>query len=285
MTQYRYQLDKTSKKFNCPQCGKKRFVKYVDVENDNYADSNYGRCDRESSCGYLAYPTNEIKMNYKYVEAPPIKATYINKELRDKSLNKYEINPLVTYLISNGYSRDVVEPTLLKYHVGTSNMFNGSTVFWQTDHTGNIRTGKIMAYDTVTGKRIKDKASITWVHCIVDIPNFNLKQCLFGLHLINNKQKRIAVVESEKTALIMSLEFPSEIWMATGSLQGFKYDYLLPLKNYEVIAFPDKGGFHKWNKVAQELNSLGFDIRVSKYLERLEFDDGWDLVDVIEYDA
>ena len=39
-------------------------------------------------------------------------------------------------------------------------------MFWQMDNTGNIRTGKIMAYDITTGKRIKDKdiIPINWVH-------------------------------------------------------------------------------------------------------------------------
>ena len=80
------------------------------------------------------------------------------------------------------------------------------------DNTGNIRSGKIMAYDTTTGKRLKNKDGkplINWVHSILEIPKYNLKQCLFGLHLLNENLKQVAIVESEKTALIMSIEFPN----------------------------------------------------------------------------
>ena len=152
------------------------------------------------------------------------------------------------------------------------------------DHTGNIRSGKIMNYDTATGKRQKNKDGkplIHWAHSVLKIPNYNLKQCLFGLHLLNETTKQVAIVESEKTALIMSIEFPEYTWMSTGSLQGFKYEYLAPLKGKDIIAFPDKGGYDKWRDTADMLNNNGFEIEVSKLLENKEYEDGWDLVDVI----
>jgi predicted RNA-binding Zn-ribbon protein involved in translation (DUF1610 family) len=283
MTQYKYQLDKSSKKFNCPQCGKKRFVKYIEVETGHYADSKYGRCDRQDSCGYKLYPNNNSIVNYNYVPPKPLKPTYIDKEILQKTLTKYEINPLVTYLNSH-YDEDEVNATIEKYQVGTSNRFNYSTVFWQMDNTGNIRSGKIMAYDITTGKRVKKEdgsTSISWAHTELNIPDFNLNQCLFGLHLLSESIKQVAIVESEKTAVIMSIEFPQYTWMATASLNGFKYDLLEPLKNKEIIAFPDKGGYEKWRSTADNLNRVGFDIRVSKLLENKDYKTGWDLVDVI----
>ena len=72
--------------------------------------------------------------------------------------------------------------------------------------------------------------------------------------------------------------------MATGSLGGFKYEYLKPLKSKEIIAFPDKGGYDKWKTTANNLNSKEFNIRVSKLLEVDEFEMGWDLVDVLIYE-
>ena len=49
-------------------------------------------------------------------------------------------------------------------------------------------------------------------------------------------------------------------------------------------AFPDKGGNNKWKNSADILNDKGFDIDVSQLLEKEEYKDGWDLVDVIQYD-
>jgi hypothetical protein len=286
MTQYKYHLDKSSKKFKCPKCNKKCFVKYIETETGHYADSQYGRCDREIKCRYFEYPNGNSIISYNYVAPPPIKPTYIDKEILQKTLTKYEINPLVNFLYSN-YNSENVDNVVQKYKVGTAKWNGGSTIFWQTDNLGKVRSGKVMAYDASTGKRIKTpegKPKINWVHKLNNNNNFSLKQCLFGLHLLSDQTKRIAIVESEKTALIMSIEFPQYTWMSTGSLQGFKYDYLTPLKEKDITAFPDKGAYNKWKETADVLNNKGFNIEVSKLLETKEYEDGWDLVDMMNYE-
>ncbi len=286
MEKYKYHLDKSSKKFKCPSCGKNRFVKYKETETGYYAESQYGRCDRQVKCGYSMYPNSTSIMSYNYVALPPVRQSYIEYSVLKKTLTSYETNPFVAYLNIN-YSKDEVKKTVEMYQVGTAEMFGGATVFWQVDNTGNVRSGKIMAYCNSTGKRIKnnqDRPLINWVHTALHKPNYNLKQCLFGLHLLNDNVKKIAIVESEKTAIIMSIELPKYIWMSTGSLHGFKYEYLEPIKKYEIIAFPDKGCYLKWQETAAELNKKGFKIKVSMLLERKIYKDGWDLVDVIKYE-
>ena len=134
MTQYKYQLDKSSKKFNCPKCGKIRFVQYVETETGHYAESQYGRCDREIKCGYMMYPIGNKIISYNYVAPPPIKPSYIDKEYLQKTLTKYEINPLTTYLYSH-YSEDKVNVTIDKYQIGTSNKFNNSAFLFFCHYT------------------------------------------------------------------------------------------------------------------------------------------------------
>ena len=56
MEVFKYSLDHGSKKFPCPKCGKKRLVKFLDSESGEYLSDNYGRCDRESECGYHKAP-------------------------------------------------------------------------------------------------------------------------------------------------------------------------------------------------------------------------------------
>lgn len=57
--EYRYKLDKSSKKHRCPACNKLTFVKYIDEVNRTYAPEQYGRCDREANCNYHSAPPPE----------------------------------------------------------------------------------------------------------------------------------------------------------------------------------------------------------------------------------
>ena len=57
-----------------------------------------------------------------------------------------------------------------------------------------------------------------------------------------------------------------------------------PLKEKDITAFPDKGAYNKWKETADVLNNKGFNIEVSKLLETIEYEDGWDLVDMMNYE-
>ena len=52
----RFELEKSSKKYNCPSCSNKRFVRYVNQQTNEHISFDVGRCDRESSCGYHFTP-------------------------------------------------------------------------------------------------------------------------------------------------------------------------------------------------------------------------------------
>src|SRR5690606_34130514 len=56
MESFRYTLDPSSKKFFCPNCNKKRMVKYIDTDNGNYLTDDFGKCDRKDQCGYHKAP-------------------------------------------------------------------------------------------------------------------------------------------------------------------------------------------------------------------------------------
>jgi hypothetical protein len=58
---FRYSLEKGSKKHTCPECGKKSFVRYVDTSENKYLPDQYGRCDHESRCGYCKLPPLETR--------------------------------------------------------------------------------------------------------------------------------------------------------------------------------------------------------------------------------
>ena len=292
MKHYRHQLDTTSKKYRCPECGQKHFVRFIDSETNQYAAEHFGRCDREVQCAYFLYPSSETyyPYNYDYTPTLPKKAiatSYIDISIAEATLCNYETNPLISYLYKR-YAADKIERVIHMYNVGTAALYSGSIVYWQIDSTGNIRAGKVMGYDKDTGKRLKSlegKPQINWAHKLLkNDSNYNLKQCLYGQHLLSNNTKVVCIVESEKTALIMAIELPKLTWMATGSLSAFKREILSPIKSCEVIAFPDKGAYSKWLKVADVLNKEGFNIKVSDELEKDHYKEGSDLVDVLQYE-
>jgi hypothetical protein len=280
---YKYNLDKSSKKFICPSCGKRTFVRFVENETGNYLSDKFGRCDRETNCGYYNKPNREIENTFEVKEVIQQEASFHNLELVDKSLNQYYNNNFIQFLRTI-FSDEEVNKVKSRYLIGTSKIWNGATVFWQIDNNERVRSGKVLLYDGNLGKRHKTnegKGLINWVHSILKINDFNLKQCLFGLQLINeSKQKIVALVESEKTAIIMSVFKPEYTWLATGSKQGFKYEMLKPIKDYEIIAFPDKSEYNDWQKKAIELNNVGFNVKISEWLENTDYENGTDLADI-----
>lgn len=284
MKQYKYSLDKGSKKFICPKCNKRTFVKYIDTETGNYLNDEFGRCDRETNCSYHSTPKGEFKNTFEIVSTPPPEPSFHDFNLVSQSGRNYKQNNFVQFLKSI-FSNDEVKQAIIKYLIGTSKYYSGATIFWQIDNTNNVRHGKIMLFNSETGKRTKNsngKALINSVRSVLKLENFNLNQCLFGLHLINETNtKTIALVESEKTAVIMSLFKPDYVWLATGSKSGLKYEFLKPIKDFKIIAFPDKSEYNDWLKIAIELNAVGFKIVVNDWLEnQSEFEAGTDLADV-----
>lgn len=281
--QYRYEFEKGSKKHHCPRCTKKTFVRYVDNETGEYLPLEFGRCDRENKCGYLSHPKGEYSNTYEVKFTPPPPTSYHDPKLLTQSGRNFKQNNFIQFL-KTLFSEDDIKTVILKYLIGTSKHWNGATVFWQIDNQQNVRHGKIMLYNPNIGKRVKSangKAYISSVRSTLKLKNFNLNQCLFGLHLIKEtKTRTVALVEGEKTAIIMSLFKPEYIWLATGSKQGFKYEMLKPIKDYKIIAFPDKSECRDWQNKALELKDFGFDISVSDYLENTDYEDGADFADV-----
>jgi hypothetical protein len=276
---YRYSLDKSSKKFTCPNCQKKTFVKYFDNEECDNLDSTIGRCDRESSCKYHKSPSKE---NYTISAVETIKKnrSFINKTEIINHREHFKYNNFIQFLKKH-FAPERIRESILKYSIGTSSHWNGATVFWQIDNQRQVCTGKVMLFDINDGKRIKvPYPHINWMHKILKLQDYELQQCLFGLHLINEyKGQIIAIVESEKTAIMMSMFAPEYLWLATGSKTNFKNELLEPIKNYKILAFPDKSEFNDWSKKTVDLRKIGYQINCSRIIEDKNVENGYDLAD------
>jgi len=306
MSEHRYILEPykgMSTRYRCPDCQQrdKTFSLYIDTETGEHIHPSVGRCNRESNCGYHYTPKQYFQDNNISFDTPQPKAhkprpvapqqkpvSFIPVEVFKASLKAYETNHFVQFLITL-FGVVVTNELISQYFIATSNFWNGATVFWQIDTQGKVRTGKIMLYSPITGKRVKNlELPIYWVHKAIKQPEFELRQCLFGSHLLIDKTKPVAIVESEKTAVIASIYLPQFIWLAAGSLTNLNAEKCSILKGRTVTLFPDLNGFDKWSSKAKELSHLA-NFTVSDLLERkatkAEREQGFDLADyLIKFD-
>ena len=284
----------------CPECKHKRyFSRYIDTEGAISFPEYVGRCDREQKCGYHLTPKTYFEQNPEQCEQtqarerpfrptpPPSSTSYIDEALVKQSMSHYKENKLFQFLLSQ-FGEDESLRLMKLYRVGTANHWQGSTVFWQTDIQGKVRTSKIMLYNPANGRRIKEPHNhITWVHSLIHKDGFTLKQCFFGEHLLaKDSTKSVAIVESEKSALIASSYLPQYLWIASGGKNGcFREENLSVLNGRNVVLFPDLGATDDWAARISTMQRMGITVKLFDYLEKNatpeQRKNGFDIADFI----
>lgn len=271
----------------CPKCGDPHsFAYYLDGNTGQPIDKTVGRCNHESGCGYhytpkqffIDNPTERERHKEVMVQPPPprqkkeigyIPFSYVERSV---SYNSSFVHFLCGLFDRYSLQSPTIERLMQDYALGATK--DGSVIYWQIDTKGRVRTGKVMKYNPETGHRIKDAGGINWVHAIMKkqklLPDdYNLVQCLFGEHLLRIYPDRVvALVESEKSALIGTGVFPEYVWLATGGKSQLSTDKLKILKGRTVIMFPDVDGFEYWTSKAKEVEGIGCKVIVSDLLEK-----------------
>ena len=243
---YRYILEKGSKKHYCPNCGKKRFVRYIDTETGNYLPERYGRCDREINCQQEDYNNPYLdgyakaiwkqeqgnKSNWKptqrsYKKKPVNKSkrAYIPNEVLSQTRAGYESNIFIQNLLSNvpfPFEVRDVEQVISLYHLGTikTGYRAGAITFPFIDVNHNVRAIQVKQFD-----KYNHTTGTDFIHSIIEkhhnrnhtpIPNWltpykeneTKVSCLFGEHLLSKyPHNPIALVEAPKTAIYSTLYF------------------------------------------------------------------------------
>lgn len=228
-TESRYILDKSSKKFVCPQCEKKRFVRFLDIEKREYLPEDYGRCDREADCNYFLNPyadgyakeiwkaENEGKefsfrnvRKFKTIPKPQRKpeTIFFPFEIYKGCLQaeRYEHNIFLNNLLENvpfPFSVKDVQRVIELFYLGTisKGYMSGAVAFPFIDINGNIRTVQAKSFNeknntintnflhSVIAKNLNDE--------VKDIPDWlssymaqdDKVTCLFGEHLLRKFPK------------------------------------------------------------------------------------------------
>lgn len=313
MNGYRFHLQKyrPGSKTACPECGRKScFTRYIDEEGEISFPDNVGICDHINSCGYHYTPKEyfrdnptvkerlngherdvRVKSAVRTVPELELQISYLPYDWVEQSMRRYDINPLYRYF-TKVMGKENTDRLFCLYRVGTSRMWGGATVFWQIDRDDNVRAGKIMGYAAATGHRIKEPFNqVNWVHSVRKVQDFRIKQCLFGEHLLSDTSaamsaKPVAIVESEKTALVAALFIPDFVWLATGGMHGcFNSEAMQVLKEREVILFPDLKATDGWRQRLPMLETICRRVTCSELLEKMATDEqrslGLDIADFL----
>lgn len=294
MNNYNYHLAKRGK-WICPECGRKTFVCYVD-DNNQVLNEKVGKCDRADKCAYH-YPPREYFADNKQLGIdvprrrpsrptfrPQPKPTYIPPEIFKQSViaTKNHRNNLVEFLKTK-FNDETVKKLIEIFYIGTSKHFNGgATVFYQIDRYGKVHRGKVMQYNPTTGKRVKEPFSMfTTVHKLMELGDNLPPQCLFGEHLLPDyPDATVAIVESEKTAIIASGVFADCITLACGGCGNLTPKMCEPLRGRDVILFPDNGKFDEWGEKGKQMRRLFGRLRIAAIMEREALNIGDDIGDL-----
>lgn len=302
----------------CPGCNhRNEFTRYVG-EDGNYFAETVGKCNR-LSCNYHYTPKQFFADNPQLKDEktfkprkrmpkvyPQITKTFstIPDDYLLESVEDYQNNDFAKGLLALFPDEvETVKEILQMYFVGT---FDGLTAFWQVDKFGKIRTAKLMRYDAETLKRQSvfewadketgelQKVATYWIHKSLEkkeiVKDFQLETVFFGEHLLSRfPDKKLAIVEAEKTAIICAIVFrelmPDYIWLSTGSAGMLQADRLARLGKREILLFPDTNAFDLWTQKADEAHKIGLNLLVSDLLEtaltEAEKKEGLDLADFL----
>ena len=275
-------MDKSSKKHVCPECSKRRFVRYVDKTTGKYLPQQYGRCDRESSCTYHLNPYLDgyTKTTREWMQGdrwqpqrkrkpqPKPEPVFIPVDVLKQTLQGYDRNTFIQNLLTRvayPFDSSDLEQAIALYYFGTvcNGYRAGAVTFPFIDISSNVLAIQVKQFDESNNTTATD-----FLHAIIEKHHTRSRKplpgwlaaykkqdkrvsCLFGEHLLHKYPfNPIALVEAPKTAVYCTLYFgfpetpKNLIWLAVYNKGSFSIDKLKPLQGRDVYTFPDlsKGG-------------------------------------------
>lgn len=244
-TIHRYKFEKSSKKYRCPNCAKSRFVRYIDTQTGEYLPEQYGRCDRESKCGYFLNPykdgyakaiweqeqgnktewkLQQPKRIKKLVNSP--KRAFIPFEVLIHTRAGYEQNIFIQNLLTRvpfPFEVKDIENVISLYHLGTVPETT-AVCFPFIDKDGNVNAVQEKIFNHLNHTDKTKKHHTSWLHSRLTYNKYKNKtlpewldaynknetkvSCLFGEHLLSKyPYNPVALVEAPKTAIYGTLYF------------------------------------------------------------------------------
>lgn len=156
--------------------------------------------------------------------------------------------PLLTPAYDSDFCQEVVAKGWLTeqqmrhavdcYHLSKSR--SGKCIFWMIDDLGYVLDGHIGS--SWASQMLKAREPRLLAH-------WHTSHCLFGMHLLSTAEATcslftihsplsIGIVDSERSAVILSELYPQCLWLSWVYPANFTSDKLEPLRGHKVILYP-----------------------------------------------
>ena len=172
-------------------------------------------------------------------------------------------------LTTFGFTRDQMHRVAERFRLGRSK--SGKAIYWMIDDIGRCLDGHI-------GCTSHD--ADTWVSTLLmrrypaAAPYLRVNRCFFGLHQISlNGSKPIGLVESERSAVLLSELCPELLWLAYSYTTNCTIDNFEPLQGRKITLYPrtdpSKDYYVSFLELADQVKCAykSIDISVSRFLE------------------
>lgn len=313
-TKYRYTLKHTGREDICPNCGQRRYVHYIDTQTGKPLPYQYGRCNREISCGYHLNPYVDGYGREDKTSRPPrrmILSPFLsqNRAKRDNYptvpfdvLKSTQIEPLNSTFAQSliaRYGRTAVEAVFRLYFIGC---YREYTTFPFIDENAKIQTIQCKRFNTDLHTD-RGRYGTTFLHAIIKdswTEEYRKRDkfvtCLFGQHLLRLYPNRnVVLVEAPKSAIVGMLTYglPGDgnpVWLATYNSTTYSEEKVSCLAGRKVTIFADTSDvdktFAEWESKTRRFESLfGGNWECSTILQEYASDEekkkGYDIADYL----
>ena len=190
---------------------------------------------------HISRPTAVYTPTYNFIELTIIKRLQGQR------------NTFIDFLLTL-FEQPKVAAAVERYCIGGDSMCR--TIFPNIDQEGKCVGGAVIPY-LPNGHRDKGKG-ISNIHSELKKKDkthpTQADQVLFGSHLLRlYPTASVGVVESQKSAVILSIIYPEIVWVATAGMTNFNERLLAPIYDRNVVAYPDVNGVKVWTDRAKDL--------------------------------
>ena len=173
-------------------------------------------------------------------------------------------------LTTFGFTEAQMHRASERFHLGRSK--SGKTIYWMIDELGICHDGHLG--DSWVSTMLKSR----YPECA---PYIQITHCLFGLHQMslgsfsapeNEQPAPIGIVESERSAVILSELCPDLLWLAYSYSSNCTVDKFEPLQDHKITFYPrtdpNQECYLSFLELADQVKrTYNIEINVSSFLE------------------